>query len=347
MVVSATATSLLLETANPGLLLIGAVAGLLPDVDISTSVAGRTFPWVSHWLERRFPHRSCTHSLVASAVVCVVFYGCAYFSGGQFLPLAHAVCIGYFFGWLIDVFTKSGVEMFWPSPARCVCPGNRKFRLTTGSAAEYGLLIVVVAVAIISFNINIHGGLLTEFNRLIASPSGVEDIYRHKGSDHLIVAHIQGVRSLDNSPIKGDFTIITDHATGFIVQSPDGKIYKVGSDSTAQIITQQITADESRVAFTQIKSFTLDDNDLGATLKQFDNSNLVFVSGQLTIDDPQGVQYTPDPFQFPCVKLSGSTLEMEVAPLSLILSYFRNQYAKGYLQLRIIHEATASPSSQT
>ncbi|MDF5716864.1 MAG: metal-dependent hydrolase [Rhizonema sp. NSF051] len=58
IVVSATATSLILGTANPAVITVGAVSGLLPDVDISTSAAGKVLPWVSHWLERRFPHRS-------------------------------------------------------------------------------------------------------------------------------------------------------------------------------------------------------------------------------------------------------------------------------------------------
>lgn len=40
LVVSATATSLILGTANPAIVTVGAVSGLLPDVDISTSVAG-------------------------------------------------------------------------------------------------------------------------------------------------------------------------------------------------------------------------------------------------------------------------------------------------------------------
>jgi inner membrane protein len=134
MVVSATATSLLLGTANPAVVAFGALAGLLPDVDISTSFAGRVFPWMSNWLERRFPHRSCTHSLVASSAYATVVYVVSVFVfQGKFLEFAHAITIGYFFGWFIDAFSKSGVEMFWPSPVRCVCPGNRNFRLATGS----------------------------------------------------------------------------------------------------------------------------------------------------------------------------------------------------------------------
>lgn len=84
LVVSATTTSLILGTANPAIITVGAVCGLLPDVDISTSAAGKVLPWVSHWLERRFPHRSCTHSLFASGVVATVTYGSVFLFGGNF-----------------------------------------------------------------------------------------------------------------------------------------------------------------------------------------------------------------------------------------------------------------------
>lgn len=80
LLISGTATSLLLGTASPTVIAVGAIAGLLPDIDISTSPAGRVFPWVSSYFESKMPHRSCTHSLVASGVVCAVGYGVALFN---------------------------------------------------------------------------------------------------------------------------------------------------------------------------------------------------------------------------------------------------------------------------
>ncbi|MEH2068669.1 MAG: metal-dependent hydrolase [Nostoc sp.] len=172
LLISGTATSLLLRTASPTIIAVGAIAGLLPDIDVSTSPAGRVLPWVSAFFETRMPHRSCTHSLVASGAIAVTGYGAALFNP-SFINLVHALSIGYFFGWFADVFTRGGVEMFWPSPVRCVCPGNRNLRLRTGSNAEYFVLIILIAIALATFNINNSGGVLTQFNRLIASPSGV------------------------------------------------------------------------------------------------------------------------------------------------------------------------------
>ncbi|PHK19926.1 metal-dependent hydrolase, partial [Nostoc linckia] len=207
LLISGTATSLLLGTASPTIIAVGAIAGLLPDIDVSTSPAGRVLPWVSAFFESRMPHRSCTHSLVASAAIAAVGYGFALFNP-SFINLVHALTIGYTFGWFADVFTRGGVEMFWPSPVRCVCPGNRNLRLRTGSNAEYFVLIILIAIALATFNINNSGGVLTQFNRLIASPSGVQHIYNESGSTHLIKANIKGVRTSDRSRVAGQFLII-------------------------------------------------------------------------------------------------------------------------------------------
>ncbi len=337
LVVSATMTSLILGTANPAIVTVGAVCGLLPDVDISTSVAGRVLPWMSHYLERRFPHRSCTHSLFASGVVATVSYGIVFLFGGQFWQLPHAINIGYFFGWFIDASTKSGVEMFWPSTVRCVCPGNQKFRLKSGGSAEYGLLVVLLVLAIFIFNINASGGLMTNFNRLIASPAGVTEIYNKSSSTHLIKTHIEGVHSINREPISLDFTIIEARGQDFIVQSSDGKIYRTGIDPSAQIIAEHITADVDRLAITNVEPLSLDDEELGATLKKFNRPGaMVFVTGQISIDDPEEVRYIADPYQFPFIKLSASSLTLDVAPLSTVLTYFSEQDATGQLQMRVI-----------
>lgn len=74
MLISGTVTSLILGTASPTIIATGAIAGLLPDIDISISPAGRMLPWISTLFERKMPHRSCTHSLVASGVIAAASY---------------------------------------------------------------------------------------------------------------------------------------------------------------------------------------------------------------------------------------------------------------------------------
>lgn len=72
LLVGSLATGIFLQTPQPEILLVGAIASMLPDVDISTSPTGRILSPISRFLEKRFAHRSATHSIVASGIVGVV-----------------------------------------------------------------------------------------------------------------------------------------------------------------------------------------------------------------------------------------------------------------------------------
>ena len=345
VLISGIATSLLMQTASPTVIVTGAMAGLLPDIDISTSPAGKVLPWVSAFFEKRMPHRSCTHSLLASGIVSAFSYGVALLFPAL-TNLCFALSIGYFFGWFADCFTRAGVEMFYPNPVRCVCPGNRNLRLRTGSNEEYFVLVVLIALALAIFNINNRGGLLTQFNRLIASPSGVQQIYNASGSTHLIKANIRGVRASDRASANGDYTIIQMQGSGFLVQASDGKIYKASTEPDAQIYLEAIVASIGRQAITNIEALTLDDEAIGTALLPFKRAGaLVFVSGQLAVSDFDTSTLESDPYQFPSIKATSTSITLEAAPLQIVITNLGEEFATGQLQIRIINAQATTTSS--
>ena len=341
LLISGTATALFLGTAEPSVLLTGAIAGLLPDIDTSLSPAGRMFPWITALFESRQGHRGVSHSLFASSVVAILSYAISFFLH-WFLPYASALAIGYSFGWFADVFTQGGCEMFWPSRLLCVCPGNRNLRLRTGSNNEYIVLACLVAIAISVFAINSRGGLFTQFNRLIASPSGVIRLYNEEGNSHKILVNVEGVRSSDRAKVKAQFLIVQQSGSGFIVQDNNSKIYKVGSDPDSQILTERITADIGEPAVTNLETLTLDDGFIGESLGKFLRSGaLVYVTGQLTIEDLESLP-PPDPYEFHFIKQSGTGVTLEAAPLQNVLSLLGNEFAKGGLSIKIITSGVSS-----
>lgn len=337
LLISGTASSLLLQTADPVLIAVGAIGGLLPDVDVSTSPAGRLFPWISGYFQETMPHRSMTHSIVASAVIAIASYGTAIFIP-KLIPIASALTIGYTFGWFADCFTRGGVEMFWPSPVRCVCPGNRNLRLKTGSNAEYFILCILVAIALSSFSINSKGGVLTQFNRLIASTSGVQSVYNSSGSTHKIIANIKGVRAGDRSKVDGQFQIIQPNGTGFIVLEPKtNKLYKAATDPDSQIVIEQITADVSTPAITTIESVFVEDQVIGEAISKFNRTNTnVFISGDLSVEDFDTSVLPRDPYQFKFIDASPSSIKLEAAPLKVVMKFLGDEFASGSLQVRSI-----------
>lgn len=337
LLISGTATSLLLGTADPVVISIGAIAGLLPDIDVSTSPAGRLFPWIAGYFESTMPHRSMTHSIIASAVVAIASYSVTLLIP-ELLPIASALTIGYTFGWFADCFTRGGVEMFWPSPVRCVCPGNRNLRLKTGSNTEYFILCVLVAIALSIFSINNNGGLFNQFNRLIASTSGVVQIYNQSGSTHKIMANIRGVRSIDRVRIDGQYLIIQSQGQGFIVlDEKTNKLYKASTESGSQIMVEQITADVGKPAITTIENIFLDDEPVGGAIAKFNRSNsMVFVTGQLSVDDFDTSIIPRDPYQFSFIKASSTSITLEAAPLKTVIKFLSDEFATGSLQVRSI-----------
>lgn len=338
LLISGTATSLILGTASPTLIAAGAIAGLFPDIDVSSSPVGKVFPWISSLFEKKMPHRSCTHSVLASAIVAIAVYGINFLVSDRFVNLAHAVTIGYFFGWFADLFTRSGVEMFFPSRVRWVCPGNRNLRLKTGSSAEYFILVVFTVIALLIFNLNNSGGILTQFNRLIASTSGVEQIYNESGANHLIIAHIEGVRQSDRSRINGDFLIIQSQGRGFIVQSKSGELYKVGSDPDCQILSDRITANKSKPAVTTIESIFLEDEELEKAIAKFNRqSTASFISGEISIDEPEDLQIKSNPYEFPYIQKSGDSIKLEAAPINTVITLLKEQLVSGQLSIRTIN----------
>jgi inner membrane protein len=317
---------------------VAATASLLPDVDTSKSYAGKFLPFVSRWIERRFPHRSFTHSIFASFVLAALTYPIPIILK---LPLefVHAINIGYFLGYFGDTFTANGCEMFWPSSKRAVWPGNRAFRLRTGSQIEYIFLGFLVLILLSITSMNANGGMMTQFNRLIGSSIGVEQLYNQKGATSLLVAHIQGVMAKGRATADGDYLLVEAESKSFIVQSKAGEIYKASTtDPNAEIIITRIVADVAQVITKRTDKLMLHDVELGKTLSTYENPKMmVYVSGELKVDDPNDLRLPKFQHEFTYIHATGATVTLEYAPLKNVISQIGEHYATGYLEINIIN----------
>ncbi len=122
-----------------------ALGSLLPDVDTPSSRAGFCVYPLALWLERKFGHRTVTHSITGIGVFALLFAPLLLFGWGHVLFMA-LVC-GFTFHLAGDACTKAGIPLMWPRRERWVFPGDAKFRLKTGSMAEWIVLGVVMTVA--------------------------------------------------------------------------------------------------------------------------------------------------------------------------------------------------------
>ncbi len=225
MLLALTVTSFTLETTSPLVLCTAALASQLPDVDTSTSLGGRLCLPRARWLEYRFAHRTVTHSLLATAVIA----GLALPLRWQQAHLWYAVWLGYFAGWFGDAFTKSGVAAFYPlSSARLVIPAHPRLRLTTGTRAEYVVLLLLLLTFVFSLHLNTNGGLLRGFNAWLAQPEGVAALFARASTQHQIFARIDGRLVASAQLIQEEFEVLEVEGEKLLVRNAQGQYYWAG-----------------------------------------------------------------------------------------------------------------------
>ncbi len=289
--------SLALTTAEPTPLVLAALASQLPDVDTSKSFIGRILFPVSFLLERRFPHRTITHSFLATALVALASFPLRSYS----TELYWAVVLGYFIGWFADVFTKTGVTAFYPATsARLVIPANPHLRFSTGSAGEYFLLALFIGATVVSININSAGGLIRNFNTLLAQPAGAIDLFNKEGRTRQVITHIQGRRGA--SDVSDDYEVVevmgNASAGEMLVVDRSGELFNVGASDTCaacNIKASRVTAQLGRAIKTEMREVALGDKGLGDSMKpqKFPSSARVYVSGELTLKHATAFVWQP------------------------------------------------------
>jgi inner membrane protein len=330
-------TSIALSTADPVTLGISALASQLPDVDTSKSVVGRVLFPISNYLEARYPHRSITHSFLATGAIALLTLPLVILNSSYWLALT----LGYFCGWFGDVFTKSGVTAFYPHQARLVIPGNPRLRLATGSSNEYLVLVAIAIACLISINISSSGGILRAFNQALAMPSGAVEITNEEINRHILIAQVKGRNALTQAPVVGNYEIVkslTD--TDLLVTDRSGKLYRIGSSQEVQIATNSVRTERGRAIATKSMELRLDGDDLGASIASIPAAGRIYISGTLNLEDAEDLVLDTSPEQFNPITLQPIGNGLAVARIESAtlndLQALKDYPATGSLVVRII-----------
>jgi len=174
-IIAAAGVSLIFTTNDPLHLALAIAGSQLPDLDTSTSTIGQILFPISNWIENRYPHRSITHSLIATVVIAVFaspLYFYADWKTWLCLPLGHLLsCFS-------DVFTKQRVQLFWPHPTWCISVSNPNRRLQTGGTGEYWVLAIAAAVLIAAINLSATGGPTALVGTSLGLRSNAIEVYQ-------------------------------------------------------------------------------------------------------------------------------------------------------------------------
>lgn len=289
------------------------------------------FP-VSRWIEARYPHRSITHSFLATTAIAILTLPLYLYLGWK--PWA-ALVAGHLVAIISDTFTKQGVQLFFPMPVWCVRGLNPRRRLTTGGTGEYWVLSAFVALMVFSFYTYTGGGLVFKASQVFGIKSAQERIYNENAGTHHVYANIQGARTSDRNSVNGRFWILGKSGSEYVVT--DGKqIYKTGE--TGQIIPSRLVAEPGAFATSKIYTLIFDDENPLTTLTELGNkfkNQPIYLTGALQVDMPEDIKITSNPNTLNTSKVNGTTYQQEFNPLNHAIAELEGQYATGQIQAKV------------
>ncbi|MDJ0572729.1 MAG: metal-dependent hydrolase [Pleurocapsa sp. MO_192.B19] len=331
--IAAAGTSLILGTGQPLPLGLAILGSQLPDLDTTTSTIGKIFFPISSWIEDRFPHRSVTHSLLATAGIAIVSLGVGHFLLGDIMT-AIALPLGHLLACFSDTFTKQGVQLFYPNPAWAISVSNPRRRLKTGGAGELWVLGGVIALLTLGIYLANGGGITQKVSQNLGLRDGIVRVYNENAATNNVYAEIKGVWASDRTSADGRYLIIGNEGKEFIVSNGKG-VYKTG----AQIITNKVTTAVGETATTEIRNIRFNDEDAIAPLQQLKRNypdSDIFVSGNLTVDFPEDIQIPLKKNNYVTASINGTTLKISYCPLDDAIALLREQYAVGNVEIKLV-----------
>ncbi|MBL7995626.1 metal-dependent hydrolase, partial [bacterium] len=181
------------------------IGAILPDIDTQSSTVGKLFPWISRRIERRWGHRTITHSWLTLLIITAVLIPAAFATDvllnapllGGLGGLSIAFSVGLWTHSILDTFTIQGVKILYPLSARKgVFPLDMQFphsfRTSTGSRLDRILTVMFFITALATFPLATVG-----YQRLIRflhkdMTSAVND-YQEFIKTHSVVADISAI----------------------------------------------------------------------------------------------------------------------------------------------------------
>ena len=282
------------------------LGSLLPDIDTPNSALGRLLPFLSIPIERRFGHRTVTHSLVWWLGLGVVSLPLVFVR-----PACYAgLLIGYASHLLADCMTKSGVPLFYPQSAVCVLPGSSRYRIRTGSLGERMVLLVLLGLLMLVFPLSRLGGTWRALRYLLATQSMAYTDFREATTESML--EFKGRWRVSRRKVEGEALILEGTASKFLIAFK-GATWVYGEQG-------DIMPDRSRVRFTKkpirIDTVVVGEESFAPIRDQLPSG--AFISGQLESSRPFDLVLPLSKSQHQSVKATNQELKFEYAPAARI-----------------------------
>ena len=326
--ISTAGTSLFLSTAAPAPLALAILGSQLPDLDTTTSIIGQVCYPISSWIEDRFPHRSVTHSLIATVSLAVVAIGIGTALGD--IKTALALPLGHGLSCFSDCFTRQGVQLFWPDPAWAISVSNPKRRLRTGGPGEYWVLATAVGLLLLGIWLAGAGGMQNQVTQGLGLRDGAIATYNANAATAEIYAEISGVWADDRTRADGRYLVLDAVGNEFVVTDGQG-VYQTGK----QLLVDKLTAAIGEPLQRKTQTLGFNDEDVVARLQalrlQYPSAR-IYLSGSLQVDFPEDIRLLVSPRQLPAVTVVGELVELAYCELEVAIALLSDQWGTGMLR---------------
>jgi len=245
--------------------LTASLFALLPDIDHPESMIGRLLPSVSKSIQRKYGHRTVTHSLFAIFAMVIVLLpviiipafisppsgglgglGVRAFSIGWPVSFYAAALLAFSSHIFIDLFNKSGVRLLAPiSQKEYISFRTPELRILVSSWQEYLLLFIII---FFGFSVSGEGFSIHKAGRTIGKmlyknyDNALKDY--QENSAFLCVAHVDYFDNIERRKVLEDLQVLNMYPeTGIFLRGnerlviPKENISEITVDPTDKKVT--------------------------------------------------------------------------------------------------------------
>lgn len=218
--------------ATPELLAATGFFSILPDVDHLKSPIGKVFYPLAKFLDRRYGHRTITHSLIVyiPGIFIIMFIEKTF---GSTFSYTLVFAFAYFSHLLFDMLTKQGVPLFYPFKRNpCVIPGNADMRLRSSDLkTEAACFAIFILLGITCQNL-FANGFWNTYNRQF---SDIKHLHQEARISPTMLAVKYHFRTSGNKELQGEGYLVSSSEKEVVLYSKDDFIILSNADRIIKI----------------------------------------------------------------------------------------------------------------
>ena len=217
--------------SNSAFLATTIFASLLPDIDHTKSIIGKLFYPIARAIDRKYGHRTITHSLTffVPVLMFVVFLELNFLnpffdrSGAEFSMIFGFAMFSHF---ILDMLTVQGIPLFFPFMRNpCVIPANPNFRIRSGDFKSEAIAMSFFVITIFSSYDLFANGFWTSYNRSFGTIMHAEREFRR--SENFV--NIDYSYLLNGEPVTGK-GILLDASEKHLELFENDKIHRISNE---------------------------------------------------------------------------------------------------------------------